>query len=267
MSDTGEIRRFWDQQAQQHGTDFAATVPDKYAKQLEIEAISRFLDDGQAIADIGCGNGYSCFKYFDRHELSITGVDYSEAMIQQAQRAREALPPRLRDNIRFQQGDVMATGLPAEQFDRVITDRCLINLTSRQEQATAIDEMARIVKPGGLYLMCENTEQGLANLNGARRQVGLDEIAVRWHNLYLDETRMQAAAAAHFELVEEVRFGGFYYLASRIINALIAEESGEQPSYLSPINEMAARLSGRIDCGDFGPVKLFVFKKRQAPVS
>ena len=261
MSNANDIREFWDRQAREHGTAFAATVPDKYAKDLEVEAISRFLCDGQVIADVGCGNGYSCFKYLEHHQLSITGVDYSAAMIEQAASARATLTENLRRQVSFLQGDVLETGLDDRQFDCVITDRCLINLTSREAQARAVAELARIVKPGGLYLMCENTEQGLANLNRARRLVGLEEISVRWHNLYLDEQHIAQSAAPHFELVEEVRFGGFYYLASRIINALIAEESGEQPSYLSPINEVAARLSGKIDCGDFGPVKLFVYKR------
>lgn len=257
-----EIKAFWDKQADEHGEASAATVPDQYAKDLEVEAICQYLRDGDTVADIGCGNGYSCFKYLEQKDIDVTGIDYSEKMIEQAQRTREKLSAKQRDKVRFAVASVLATELPDSHFDQLITDRCIINLTSRDEQAAVFSEAARILKPGGYYLMCENSEQALANLNGVRALAGLESIAVRWHNLYLDEDHMRAAWQPHFELVKEHRFGGFYYLASRVINALIAEESGEAPSYDSPINRAAAKVSAKFECGDFGPVKLFVLKKK-----
>ncbi len=48
-----------------------------------------------------------------------------------------------------------------------------------------IENVRSTLKPGGLYVMIENTYEGLENLNSVRRQVGLDNIPVHWHNYFL----------------------------------------------------------------------------------
>lgn len=261
MTAEGNIKEFWDAQANMHGASFLATMPDQFLKNLEIENIGRFLRDGTRVADIGCGNGYSTFHYAKQRDISIHGLDYSEAMILHAQKVLSESCDGMRERIDFRVGDVRCTGFADASFDAVITDRCLINLTSREDQIGAVREMARILKPGGLYLMCEDTEQGLNKLNKLRQFMGLETIPVRWHNLYLDESHLLTQAEGSLELLEVVNFSSFYYLASRIINAKIAKENGTEPRYDSDINRVSAMCSSLSGFGDFGPLKLFVFRK------
>lgn len=261
MDKMTDIKIFWDKQALEHGNSSFATMPDQYLKNLEIENILKYLKPGMKVADIGCGNGFSSFEYAKALDISIHGLDYSDAMIEQAQIAHSNVPLDMKNKISFNVGDVRETGFEASCFEAVITDRCLINLTSREDQAKAIKEMHRILKKDGFYLMCEDTEQGLANLNGMRKVVGLPEIEVRWHNLYLDESLIQDAIKDLFELISVDRFSSFYYLASRVINGKIANEKSEMPRYDSDINRVAAMCSSLGDFGDFGPLKLFVLKK------
>lgn len=255
-----DIKKFWDNQASTHGASSLATMPDSYLKELEIAAISRHLADGQRVADIGCGNGFSSFAYADKFKITLTGMDYSEVMIAHA---REKLHTERKStgSLDFTVGDVRDTKLPTNSFDRVITDRCLINLASRDDQKKAIHEMHRLLKKGGLYLMCEDTEQGLANLNKLRTAAGLEAVAVRWHNLYLDEKHIRQSWEGLFELVEEDCFSSLYYTASRVIYAQIAKAEGTEPRYDHPINKAAAAISGMGDFGDYGPLKLFVLRK------
>lgn len=261
MDKNAEVKQFWDSQAATHGETYLATMPDKFLKDLEIENISKFLKPGTYVADIGCGNGYSTFRYAETLDIKIQGIDYSVAMIEQANRVCNRLPNDLRARVSFRHGDVKGTGLENSLFDTVITDRCLINLTTRNDQENALKELHRILKPNGYYLMCEDTEQGLYNLNRVREHVGLEPIKVRWHNLYIDETHIMAAAQKLFKLVEVVKFSSLYYVASRIINGKIAQEQGREPSYDSDINKVAALCSSIASFGDFGPLKLFVFQK------
>jgi len=261
MTDESKIRDFWDSQAMTYGKSSLATMPDKFLKKLEIENIGKYLRDGMNVADIGCGNGYSTFHYAKKSTISIRGVDYSETMVRNAEQALQESESGMRQRVSFQVGDVRNTCLPAAAFDVVITDRCLINLTSRDDQMTAIREIHRLLKPGGLYLMCEDTEQGLNNLNQVRLTMGLESIGVRWHNLYLDESHIMSGATQIFELVTTECFSSFYYLASRIINAKIAQEQVMEPCYDSDINRVAAMCSAVGNFGDFGPLKLFVFRK------
>lgn len=261
MDKTIEIKRFWDEQATHHGESYLATMPDKYLKDLEIENVLRYLKDGMVVADIGCGNGYSALQYASSQNVRIDAIDYSDSMIQIAQKTWEGLSPSLQGRLSFAVGDVRRTTRPDKTFDAVITDRCLINLASRDDQSQAIREVHRILKNDGLYLMCEDTEQGQNNLNRIRKQVGLEPIPIRWHNLYLDETHVTSATRGLFTLEKEIRFSSFYYLASRILNAKIAKEQGIEPRYDSDMNRVAAMCSSMSEFGDCGPLKLFVFRK------
>ncbi|MDD4803452.1 MAG: class I SAM-dependent methyltransferase [Syntrophomonas sp.] len=256
-----DIKRFWNEQAQQYGELSKATLPDDFVKTLEVENIELFLQDGYLVADIGCGNGYSCFQFLKHFNITIQGLDYSPEMLKVASKVRDNLPEFKRNRISFSVGDVRKTEFDNDIFDVVITERCLINLITREEQATALKEIYRILKPGGLYLMCEDTEQGLGNLNAIRKLVGLDEIKVRWHNLYLDEAHILSSIESRFELIETRNFSSQYYLASRVINAKLAQEQGLEPSYDSEINRVAALFSSAGDFGDYGPVKLWVLRK------
>lgn len=261
MTVESKIKIFWDNQAMTHGASSLATMPDQLLKNLEIENIEKYLKDGMSVADIGCGNGFSTFHYASNRDISILGVDYSESMILNAEKALLDSNSEIKKRVTFQVGDVRSTGFSDASFDVVITDRCLINLTSRDEQMKAIQEVYRILVPGGLYLMCEDTEQGLNSLNTLREYMGLEVIGVRWHNLYLDEPHILSGAEELFELLQIVNFSSFYYLASRIINAKIAQEQGVEPQYDSTINRVAAMCSSLGCFGDFGPLKLFVFRK------
>lgn len=261
MDNSNKVKNFWNDQAIMYGNSYLATMPDKFLKELEIENISKFLRDGLSVADIGCGNGYSTIHYAKKSKINIQGIDYSEAMIQQANEVRDDLPKNLRDRLSFHVDNVKKMAFKSSTFDTVITDRCLINLTTRDGQAMALKEVYRILKPKGFYLMCEDTEQGLSNLNLVREPIGLEPIKVRWHNLYLDEQHILSSSKGLFRLVEEVRFSSFYYLASRIINGKIAQEQGIEPKYNSDINRIAALCSSLGCFGDFGPLKLFVFQK------
>ncbi len=62
--------------------------------------------------------------------------------------------------------------------------------------------------------------------------------------------------------VATVNFSTFYYVASRIINGKIAEGQGVEPRYDSDINRVAALCSSLACFGDFGPLKLFVLRKK-----
>ena len=139
-----------------------------------------------------------------------------------------------------------------------LTERCVINLTSAELQIKAIDNIHAALVQGGIYLMLECTKQGLDRINLCRAQIGLPLIAMPWHNLYLDEDAILPAIASGFELKEVNHFASTYYLISRTITAKLAAP-GEEPNYLSPINQVAAQLPS---LGDYAPHRLFVLAKR-----
>lgn len=256
-----DVKAFWDGQADKYGSDILATMPDKLLKELEIENISKYLSDGLKVADIGCGNGYSTFCYASSKNIDITGIDYSENMINVARKTLEAKSD-LKNNVAFLVGDVLnLNNINDCSFDVIITDRCLINLISIDDQIKAMEELHRVLKPNGVYLMCEDTKDGLDSLNVLRKAVGLYEIKQHWHNLYISENEIFEGVKNLFKLEEVNNFSSFYYVASRIINGKIADLNKIEPKYDCDINKVARQISSLGNFGNFGPLKLFVFRK------
>jgi ubiquinone/menaquinone biosynthesis C-methylase UbiE len=125
-------------------------------------------------------------------------------------------------------------------------------------QQKALSEIHRILKPGGVYLMCENFLTGLESINDARGRVGLDKIQTRWHNNYIDDKLFKTYIKTKFELIEEDHFASTYYLLTRVVKAWICKGNGEEPEYDDDFNKMSSKLSA---VGKFSPMRLYLLKK------
>jgi ubiquinone/menaquinone biosynthesis C-methylase UbiE len=242
-----KTKAFWDDQAREHGTSDIATAPDHHYRTLEIDSILRVIDNikrRETILDVGCGNGYSTLKIGKKFpEAMITGIDYSEPMIAEANKA--VIP-----NVEYFHGNVLSLSrnknLIGQKFDIVLSTRCLINLSTWEEQKAGIMEMLNMLAPDGRLILVENTEAGLASLNKLRAMLDLDPIEVRWHNKYLPlktvNEFMYEASGNLFEIEHVENIGNLYYIASRVIYAKLCKDQGIEPDYDSPINAIAAQL-------------------------
>jgi len=262
MSDRADaIRSYWNEQASEYGERPEATTNDVWLRHVEIAALSGVLGrlpDGSTVLDIGCGNGWTTIRLAREHRHSFLGVDYADGMISHARAALVAESKEVKSRVQFDVGEVRDLSAMKPK-DVVISDRCLINLTSWELQQQAMEQVARVLKPGGLFLVIENFVQGQAHFDEQRRAVGLDPIPVRWHNLPLDEDRFLSAAARNFELVNIDAVSSLYYLVTRVVYSKLCVLDGTEPSYEHPICEIAAQLP---HVGDFGPVKMFELRRR-----
>lgn len=99
-------------------------------------------EDGQRVLDVGCGTGHLAFAVAARPGVSeIRGVDLAPAYIDHAARGNQ--DPR----IVFEVGDACALPFPGQRFDRVLS---LLVLHFVPQTETAIAEMRRVAKPGGV---------------------------------------------------------------------------------------------------------------------
>ncbi|NIP85575.1 MAG: methyltransferase domain-containing protein [Planctomycetales bacterium] len=260
--DLGQIRTFWDQQAQQHGTSHRASWSDGQVIGLEIEQIAERLEGGDRVLDIGCANGFSTLELARRKAISIFGVDYMPEMIRQAQRQRQELDPPLQRRVQFAVGDITDLELPPASFDKTVVIRVVINLDSWSSQVRGLQEAARTVRPGGLLLLSEATVQGHRQLNALRAEWGLPPIPEPDFNRYLDEEAVCEALADEAELVELVNFASSYFVGTRVIKPLLAQLLDREELVADPTshwNRWCAKLPA---AGDYGTQKLFVFRKR-----
>jgi ubiquinone/menaquinone biosynthesis C-methylase UbiE len=237
---TDKIKEYWDDRARQHSYCPAATTDDVYLRDLEISTLIQTIREVSppircSILDVGCGDGYSTLKIVQAFEdFSFIGVDFSENMINIARRRLDSYP-NLKSRIRFLVGDVreLDKTCGSSLYDVVISDRCLINLDSFEKQALAISQIAAHTKPGGHYIAIENFIEGQENMNAARRQVGLPEIPIRWHNLYFYEDQFIQSAARFFQGINFKDFASSYYFATRVIYSAMCQMRGEKIDYFT----------------------------------
>jgi SAM-dependent methyltransferase len=101
-----------------------------------MHAVVDALPPGAAL-DAACGSGrYSTYLAARGHE--VTGVDRSEAMLDLA---REKLP-----DATFRTGDLTALPVADQSFDIVV---CALALVHLPQVAPAMEEFARVLRPGG----------------------------------------------------------------------------------------------------------------------
>ena len=107
-----------------------------------LDELDRRLDDNAAVLELGCGAGVpSTRELAERHD--VLGVDLSQ---QQLDLARASVP-----GARFEKADMTALDFPDGQFDAVAAFYSILHVP-RAEQPALIANIARWLKPGGLFL-------------------------------------------------------------------------------------------------------------------
>ena len=248
----GSVHDFWNDRGTLAET---AGTQDLIAKQLEMAAIARHIQDGMRVCEFGCGNGITAIWLAKYHDIHMDCLDFAEEMIEAAEEAaREA---GVSDRVRFEVADVRNEAWSGA-YDVVYTERMLVNLPDWYAQEQAIRYLARQVKPGGSLVLCENSVQGLERINELREMVGLDPVISPWHNRYLDDREMETIDVPDLHLLAVEPYSATYYFLSRVVNAWLANEQGEEPAYDAPVSKLALDLPAIGDCAQG---KLWVFER------
>lgn len=114
------------------------------------------LTSGMRALDAGCGSGAvtDVMAQLVTDAGSVVGMDRSE------ERLAEARSTRARANVDYVRGDVCDTKLPSSSFDYVWSQFVLEYLPAPER---AIEEFARVLKPGGKLVISDVDGAGLAN--------------------------------------------------------------------------------------------------------
>ena len=83
---------------------------------------------------------------------AITGMDFCQPMLDEAEAKKSAAGARHFQNVRFSQGDGLALPLPDAAFDAVTISFGLRNLADR---GRGLREMHRVLRPGGRLFVLE----------------------------------------------------------------------------------------------------------------
>jgi ubiquinone/menaquinone biosynthesis C-methylase UbiE len=112
-----------------------------------IDDVDKLASPAASIVDLGCGPATVLHKLAQRRpDLSLMGVDIDEAMLSIA---RRRLP-----RARLLQGSIDTVPIEDKSADVVISSMVFHHLEHPVKQ-TAFREAKRILKPGGLFLLCD----------------------------------------------------------------------------------------------------------------
>ena len=137
------------EQAVEHAISFAGQEHDFYleakARRL-VELARRRLGPGRVAAlDVGCGPGL-----FDRHltaAFELHGVDVSPEMVERARAANPEVEYEVSEPRRLPHED--------SRFDLAFAV-CVLHHVERADRLPLLEEMARVVRPGGLVAVFEH---------------------------------------------------------------------------------------------------------------
>jgi ubiquinone/menaquinone biosynthesis C-methylase UbiE len=244
---------FWNSRA---GLGQWAGTRDLPLKQLEMETLAQYVRDGMRILEVGCGNGITAIELAKRYEVDIIGIDYAEEMISAA--SDMLAGQNLKGRVSFRTGDVRNMSEWSKRFDLIYTERVLINLEDWPQQRAAIASITDLLADGGLYVMCEHSQDGLDEINALRERVGLARITPPWHNRYLRDEELGGVELPGVKLEGVNFFSSTYYFLSRVVNAWLAAQEGEEPSYDAPVNKLALQLPA---VGTLGQGRIWLWRK------
>lgn len=248
------------------GIDPTSTMQDQITRNHEVEAILRLLDflNAQAetrvstLLEVGCGNGYLLSRTRERFpQLPLAGIDYSLDMVALA-KSRDI------SQCEIKQADVKQMSFPSNSFDVVVGERCIINLMDQNDQASALSEIARVLKPGGYYICIEAFSDGLEILNQARHELGLSPNNQPHHNLWFQKDWFEATIQKHFlkidlesqsEELPPQNFLSSHYFISRVLYPSVTQREIIYNTLFVKFFEFLQPI------GNFSPIQLFFLRK------
>ncbi|MGM7423571.1 methyltransferase domain-containing protein [Cellulosimicrobium sp. CpK407] len=138
---------------------FEATRPDDYLMRLAASDLGRgykamvtaelALADGHTVVDVGCGPGADllAFSAAVGADGLVVGIDHD---VEAVEAARERVAGTR--NVTVRTGDAHELDLDAGSVDRAHTDRVLQHVA---DPGRAVDEIARVLRPGGRAVLAE----------------------------------------------------------------------------------------------------------------
>jgi ubiquinone/menaquinone biosynthesis C-methylase UbiE len=119
---------------------------DLYGERFHLGALAAFAESDWVVGDLGCGTGETSATLapFVQH---VIAVDASAAMLQAARKRLQAF-----DNAELRRGDLEALPIDDARLDAATL---MLVLHYVPEPASAIAEVARVLKPGGRFILVD----------------------------------------------------------------------------------------------------------------
>ncbi len=228
---------------------------------IEIGAVLEYLDAGERVLHVGCGDGRLAVECAVKKDVRILGLDNDPKMIEAARARRTASRLRLTGEAKFEQGDMTALEYCREIFDKVVAVGTLAALKEPERLEKALAEWSRVLKPGGLLLVCGESAAGHENLNRFRAQWGLQPLPLPAAPSLLDPEAIAGEPWPDLDLVEVRDYSSTYDVLTRVLKPLLAASPGAPALDASGPGELERFAAGLPSWGEYGLRRLFVFRR------
>jgi len=215
MKDRSIINEYWEKPD-------TISLLDKNLRKLETDFVLSQLSESDEMADFGCGDGESTIHYAAKAKNCLA--------LERSKRLQSIADNKFKaaglSNIELVNGDVLDLSAYKGQFNFVVTQRVVINFMTWDEQQTVLQNIWDTLRPGGRYVMIENTFEGFEELNSVRRLVGLTNIPLHdWHNYFLHYDKFVKFIDDKF-VIEKTHTFNLYYLLTRVFVNMFAKFEG-----------------------------------------
>ncbi len=110
----------------------------------DLSVFREYIVHGDAILDVGCGNG-RVYQLFENLQVTYTGIDQSKELVSIAE---NKFP-----HVTFDVGEMTALPYKDQSFTVVLCVAAFNHLPDASSRQKALEEMKRVLKPGGIILM------------------------------------------------------------------------------------------------------------------
>lgn len=220
--------QFYDEAMARQQEALAATPDKKRDRDMILEKLA--LGPGEAVLDIGSGNGIFCREMLEAMggKGRVVGLDNAETMIPMA----EALCPEGE----FYLGSATELPFETETFDAVTGAQVLCFI---DDQSAAAKEMYRVLKPGGRLVLLDTDWRSL--VWNCSDQLLMDRVMKMFTDVYADpnvpRTLSRRLDGAGFEIAERFSYA--------ILNWSLVPDNyaGQTIGFVKPMMERSEEFS------------------------
>lgn len=148
-----DLQTGYDRIAEHYATEYLGELKRKpFDCQLldDFAESTRDVNGSRTVCELGCGPGQVA-RYLKDRGVNMSGIDLSPEMVKVAR--------RLNPDITFETGDMLALNLADEGLAALVLFYSIIHL-KREEVTRALQEMKRVLAPGGKIFLAFHEGEG-----------------------------------------------------------------------------------------------------------
>jgi SAM-dependent methyltransferase len=159
------VRACYDAVASEYADRFAGELAHKPLDRLLLTRFASEVDGRGEVCDVGCGPGQTT-AYLHSHGVQVCGLDLSPQLLREATQRHP--------DVRFETGDMLALPRADGTVAGLVAFYAIVHFSSTQ-LSRAVQEMHRVLQPGGRLLLAFHIGDGTVHVEGfLGRPVSLD---------------------------------------------------------------------------------------------